>query len=294
VAALATWTSRSLQRQVRVFRRDRLGLVGLIGLVCYALVAILSPYITAYGPDEITRDSDGSVSVTQPPSSRHPFGTTNMGRDVWSGVVYGTRTAFIVGAVTALAITALGTAIGIISAFFGRWVDELCMRVVDICYSLPLEPFVIIIVSFTGPSIWTISFGTTLLMWRSSARVIRAETLSIAKEPFVEAARAIGASNSRILWAHILPNVMPISTIYIAIGAGWAVLVEANVSFLGYGDPHAISWGRLLNQVFVTGMMRHAWWWVLFPGLALMLFVTCIFFVSRAYERELNPQLKEL
>jgi len=166
------------------------------------------------------------------------------------------------------------------------------MRLVDVCYSIPLEPFVIVIVSFLTPSIWAVVLATSLLMWRSSARVIRAETLSVAQEVFIESARAIGASRSRILFLHILPNVLPISAVYVALGIGWAIIVEANISFLGYGDPNTPSWGKLLSMCFATGGVRYAWWWVVFPGVAIMLLVTSVFFVARAYERYLDPRLR--
>ncbi len=280
------------KRQLQVFKRDKLALLGLIIILGYAVIAITAPYIARYEPDEIIRDGNNKVPFLHPPSAEYPFGTTNMGRDVFSGVLYGTRAAFMVGGLTALAITSLGTLVGVTSAFFGRWVDEGLMRLVDICYSIPLEPFVIVIVSFLSPSIWTIVLATSLLMWRSSARVVRAEALSVCKEVFVEAAQAIGVSRTRILFVHILPNVLPISAIYVALGMGWAIIVEANVSFLGYGDPKTPSWGKLLNMCFATGGIRYAWWWVLFPGLAIMLIVMSVFFISRAYERELDPRLR--
>lgn len=282
-----------LRKQARIFGRDKLALAALIIVFIYAIAAVFAPLIAPYHPEQILRDEEGKVPFSQPPSAKYLMGTTNMGRDVFSTIVYGTRTAFTVGVLTAISITVLGTLIGITAAFLGGWVDELLMRMADVCYAIPLEPFVIIIVSFLSPSIWAVVFGTTLLMWRSSARVIRAEALSLTKEVFIEAAQAIGASRIRILLVHLLPNVLPISSIYIALGVGWAILVEANVSFLGYGDPKAASWGKLLNQVFTTGALRHAWWWVLFPGLAIMLLVISTFFISRAYERELNPRLKD-
>jgi len=282
-----------LRKQVRIFWRDKLALAALLIVLTYAFIAAFAVLIAPYHPEQILRDEAGKVPFSQPPSVKYLMGTTNMGRDVFSTIVYGTRTAFTVGAFTAVSITVLGTLIGITSAFFGGWVDEVFMRLADVCYAIPLEPFVIIVVGFLSPSIWAVVFGTTLLMWRSSARVIRAEALSLSKEVFIEAAEAIGASRTRILLVHLLPNVLPISSIYIALGVGWAILVEANVSFLGYGDPKAASWGKLLNQVFTTGALRHAWWWVLFPGLAIMLFVISTFFISRAYERELNPRLKD-
>jgi len=190
-------------------------------------------------------------------------------------------------------MTVVGTLVGITAGFYKKWVGELLMRLVDISYTIPLEPFLIVIVSFLRPSTWTIILAINLIMWRSSARVIRAETLSISEEGYIEAARAIGASDARILFVHIMPQILSLSTVYIAIGVGWAILAEANVSFLGYGAPESVSWGKILQMAYLTGGIRRAWWWAFFPGFVIMLLVVSVFFISRAYERALNPKAKE-
>ncbi|MFQ5794671.1 MAG: ABC transporter permease [Candidatus Bipolaricaulia bacterium] len=288
-----TWLKGFLVGQWDIFRRDKLALFGLFVVFSYAIVAIFAPQIAPYGVDEFIRGEDGKVQFMKPPSSKFWFGTTRLGRDVFTQVVYGTRISLIIGLLSGLAVAFLGTILGIVAGYYkGRWIEEVLMRMVDIAYTIPVAPFVIIIVSLLSRSYWIIIASITILMWRSSARVVRAQTLSIISESYLEAARAIGASDLRIIFVHIFPNVLPITAVYVALGAGWAIITEANVSFLGYGSD-APSWGSLLQLAYATGAFRRAWWWALFPGLVLILLVVSIFFISRAYERVANPQLRE-
>jgi peptide/nickel transport system permease protein len=131
-------------------------------------------------------------------------------------------------------------------------------------------------------------------LWRTTARVIRSQVLSLRERPFIWAARAAGASDWKILFFHIGPNVLPFSFLYMAIGVSAGVMLEAGLSFLGFGDPHVTSWGQMMNKAFHAGAMRNAWWWVLPPGICLSLFVTSTFMITRAYEKMINPRLREI
>jgi peptide/nickel transport system permease protein len=171
--------------------------------------------------------------------------------------------------------------------------DDIIMRLVDIAYAMPFEPLAIVLLSFLPPSIWTIILVVSLLMWRAPTRVIRAQVLSLSQRPFVKAAKISGASHTRILFYHIAPHVLPLSLVYASSSFGWAILAEASVSFLGFGDPSAMSWGKMLHYAFMSGAVRVAWWWAIPPGLCITFVVASVFFISRAYEEIIIPKLKK-
>lgn len=285
---------RFLSAQADVFRQDRLGLFGLLIFVGFLLVALLAPWIAPHGPDEILYKSPGLVARLEPPSLTYPFGTTNLGRDIFSQVIYGSRAAILVGLLSAILVSVIGTVVGLIAGYYGGYLDTLLMRLVDLAYGIPFLPFVIVLVALLGPTFWNVVVGIALLLWRTPARVIRAQVLSLRERAFVKSARVLGASNGKILFFHIAPNVLPLTFSYSALAMGWAILAEANLSFLGYGDPLLMSWGKILFRVYIIQAMTIAWWWVVAPGLAIVLLVVSGFFIGRAYEKVVNPRLREL
>ena len=272
--------------------RDKLALTGLIILLTFIVVGIFSDQIAPYDPGEMIRDADGELKRLQPPSTEHFFGTTNVGRDVFSQVVQGTRTALIVGGLAAFFVTFVGTAVGIISGYFGGKVDSILMRIVDIFYAIPFIPFVIVLVALLDPSLWNVILAVSLLTWRTVARIVRSQVLSVAKRPFVKAAKVAGASHTRIMFKYILPNVVPLALLEMAFMVNWAITAEASVAFLGFGDPDATSWGQIIHYNFINGHSRDAWWWAMPPGLAIVLLLVSIFFVARALEEVVNPRLR--
>jgi peptide/nickel transport system permease protein len=143
-----------------------------------------------------------------------------------------------------------------------------------------------------GPSLWNMIIAISILMWRTTARVIRSQVLSLKERPFITAAKVSGAGHLRIMYVHILPNVLPMSFLYVALGIAWATLAEASLSFLGFGDPLMFSWGQMLYYAFLTGSTRSAWWTVLPPGICITLFVISAFMVGQAYEEVVNPRLR--
>lgn len=271
--------------------RDRLALAGLIILGFFVVVAIFAPWIAPFDPDAILR-VNGEIVRQQPPSATFLFGTTNMGRDVFSQVVMGTRIALVVGVLAALLVTFVGTNVGLVAGYFGGWVDNLLMRLVDMLYGIPFIPFVIVLVSLLKPSISNIILAVSVLTWRSVARIVRAQVLSIAQRPFIKAARVAGAGHGRIIYAHILPNIIPIALLEMSFVISWAILSEASVSFIGFGDPTVMSWGKSLNAAFLAGAVRFAPWWVAAPGIAIVLLVLAVFFITRGLEEIINPRLR--
>ena len=284
--------ARFLSQQLQALQADPLALTGFIILSAFVIVGIFAPYITPYDPTEMLNRPDGALAFLDPPSFRHWLGTTDLGRDVLSQVIMGTRVALIVGFLAALLVTVIGTLIGLFAGYFRGWADDLLMRLVDLAYSIPFEPFAIVLVGLLKPSIWTIIIAISLLTWRAPARVIRAQVLSVAQRPFIKAARVAGAGPLRIIFAHIAPNILPLTFVYMTIEFGIAIVAEASVSFLGFGDPHVESWGKILHLAFLTGAMRKAWWWAVPPGLCITLIVLSVFFISRGYEEVFFPKLR--
>lgn len=277
---------------LRPLREDKLALGGALVLAALLLVAMFAPSLAPYDPLEFTTRPDGRLAYLEPPSWAHPLGTNNLGRDILSQVMVGTRVALSVGFLAAFLVTLVGTTVALLAGYYRGWVDDLLMRLVDVAYSIPLEPLAIVVLSFLKPSLGNIILVVAALAWRDPARVIRAQVLSLVERPFVKAARVAGASDLRIIFLHIAPNILALSHVYIAIAFGWAVIAETSISFLGFGDPRAISWGQILHQAFLTGAIRRAWWWAVPPGVCIMLTVLSVFFVGRAYESVLNPRLR--
>lgn len=274
------------------FRGDRLGQIGLVILFCFIFIGLFAPWIAQHDPDEIHRSEDGAPLRFEQPSSEHLFGTNYMGRDVFSQVVMGARASLIVGSLAAFMSVFIGTNVGLISAYAGGWVDDLLMRITDIAYGVPFLPFVIVLIAILGSSIWNIIIVISLVLWRSTARVIRSQVLSHKQRPYVESAKAIGASDLRIMYVHILPNVLPLAFLYTAFAIGWAIIAEASLAFLGFGDPKLWSWGKIIFEAYNVDAIRFAWWWVGPPGIGIMLFVMSVFFIGRSLEKVTNPELR--
>ena len=270
------------------------GTAGAIVVAVFSLLAVFGPAIAPHGPFEVVYNTDHSVLRLSPPVANALFGTTNQGMDVFSQLLWGTRSALLVGLLSAVGSVVLGTAVGLASGYFGGWTDEVLMRLTDVAFGIPFLPFAMVVISLSKPSLGLVILLVVFFLWRTTARVIRAQVLSLRSRPFIWAARAAGASHFRILARHIAPNVLPLSFLYAAIGVQTGVMLEAALSFLGFGDPNAMSWGAMLNAAFQAGAMRSAWWWVLPPGVALSLFVTAIFMITRAYEELLNPRLRAI
>jgi peptide/nickel transport system permease protein len=278
--------------RIRVIRKYPTGVAGLVLVVLFVLVALFAPLIAPYGPFEVVYRPDQTLLRMAPPNAQAWLGTTNQGMDVFSQLVWGSQIALTVGLLSAFGSVVIGTLVGLLAGYFGGWVDDVLMRITDVAFGIPFLPFAMVVISILDPSLSLVVLLVIFFLWRTTARVIRAQVLSLRNRPFIWAAKAAGAGPFRILFVHILPNVMPLSFLYVAIGVQTGVMMEAALSFLGFGDPHIQSWGTMLNAAFAAGAMRTAWWWVLPPGLALSAFVISVFMIGRAYEEILNPRLR--
>lgn len=284
---------RAVQEIGQILWGDAYGRIGACILLFFIVIAALSPTIAPYDPWINHYNPDNQLTRLQGASAKHWFGTTYHGQDVFSQTVLGTRVAFAVGVVTAILIVIIGTNVGLIAGYFGGRMDDVLMRITDIAYAIPFLPFMIVVVSLVGPRLDVIILSMSLLFWRTEARVVRSQILSLRERPYILAARASGAGHLRILYVHLLPNVLPIAFLYLVFGVAWAVLTEASLSFIGLGDPNQVSWGLMLYHAFTSGSMRDAWWWVVPPGSALMLFLVGCYFLGRAYEERVNPRLRQ-
>jgi peptide/nickel transport system permease protein len=292
-AGVAVPAPSPLGQALAVIRRHPGGVVALAILLVFGLVALVPEALAPYDPGEYQQDPDGRLRALSPPTRAHWLGTTYYGQDVLSQLVVGTRVPLIVGLCSAFFIVLIGTNIGLLAGYFGRRVDDFLMRLTDVAFSLPFLPFAIVLAALFRPSLWNIIFAVSIIQWRTCARVIRAQVLSLRERPFVLAVRAAGAGHAWILYRHILPNVLPISLLYGALGIAWSVLAEAGLSFLGFGDPQRISWGQMIHFAFVTATVREAWWWVIPPGICIMLLVFACFFIGRMVEEIVFPRLRD-
>jgi peptide/nickel transport system permease protein len=236
--------------------------------------------------------SDRFVNRLAPPSADHWFGTDHLGRDLYSQNVHGSRIALLVGFLGALLVVLIGTNVGLVAGYFRGRTETVLMRTVDIMYGIPFEPFALILVLLFEPSLTIVILAVSLLTWRTVARLIRSQVLSLRERPFVKAARVAGASDLRIMYLHIFPNVMPLVFLELAIIVGVSIIAEATLSFLGLGPPQSISWGGILHNARLSGAWRTAWWWNLPPGFFIMTTVLSVFFISRSLELIANPRLR--
>ncbi len=286
--------ARQVARLAALPGRDPFALVGLAIYLSFAAVAIFADQIATHDPLEILFQANGRVARSLPPSATHLLGTTNLGRDIFSQLVYGTRAALSVGLSAAIAVALIGTLVGLVAGYFGGWIDSLLMRLADVALSIPFLPFVIVLTAFLRPNLGNVVLAVAILLWPNTARVIRSQVLTVRERSYVEAARVTGASDARILFVHVAPNILPLSFLYGSIAIGWAILTEASVSFLGFGDATVVSWGYMLQDAFTSqALSRGAYNWFIPPGICIILVVVSGFFLSRGYEEVLFPKLRD-
>lgn len=279
---------------VRHLLRDPYALVGMSIYLAFLLVGIFADWLAPHDPMEILFTPEGGLAAALPPGPEHWLGTTNLGRDIFSQLVMGTRPSLIVGLSAATAVAVVGTIVGLIAGYFGGVADQVLMRITDIVLGLPFLPFVIVVTALLGPQLQNIVFAVAIMLWPNAARVIRSQVLTLSQRQFIEAARVTGASEWRILFVHVAPSVLPFSALYGAFAVGWAILTQASISFLGFGDSDTISWGTMLQDAYASQALdRGQYAWFIPAGLCIVLVVLAGFLVSRGYEELLFPKLRD-
>lgn len=266
-----------------------IGALGLVIVVTLILVALLAPFIAPYDPTERVGPPFA------PPSAAHPLGTNDIGQDLMSELIFGTRVSLTVGLVAAAVALLIGTTVGILAGFYPRRLGSVLMRGVDIVLILPFLPLLIILAAYLGRSLMNTVLVIGILIWAGSARVIRSQVLSLTQRDYVVAARAMGATDLHIIIKHVVPL-----TLLLAIGefvqaTAGAILLEASLSYLGLGDPLQKSWGAILYWAQVRGaFLTPAWqWWVLPPGLLIMAAALGFALLGFAVEQRVNPRLRQ-
>ncbi len=272
---------------------NRLGKFGLVIITVFFLVAIFAPLIAPFDPIS-QKQSGGGFSLEErlKPTREHPFGLDDLGRDVFSRVIYGARISMQVGVLVVLISAFVGTVIGAISGYYGGWVDRFFSGFLfNVFLSFPSILLAIAMVAFLGPSIRNLILALSVIGWVGYARLMRGQALKVREYDFITAARALGASDARILFRHILPNAIQPLIVQASLGMAGAVLSEASLSFLGLGvQPPTPSWGVMLNDA--RSYLRFAPHLLIFPGLAVMLTVLAFNFVGDGLREWLDPKQK--
>lgn len=269
------------------FRRNKLALSGLSIILVFSITAIFAPLIAKHNPIE-----QNLIFRLQPPSQKHWLGTDDLGRDVFSRVVYGARISLTVGFLAIAMTTLIGTIIGLVSGYFGGKIDLILMRLVDIMLCFPTFFLILMVIAFLEPNIYNVMIVIGLTSWPGLARLVRGECLSIREREFIFAARLLGLSTIRILFVHILPNVFAPILVSATLGVGSAILVESALSFLGLGvQPPTPSWGNILT--IGKDYIYLAWWLSLFPGLAILFTVLAYNLLGEGLRDVFDPRMGE-
>lgn len=278
---------RELIKKIWEHKQGRIGLLIVFFLI---VTAVFADVIAPYNPYDVTQRDNKGLS----PSFTHLLGTSiTTGQDVFSMLIYGTRVSLAVGIVTGLAIAFLGSVLGVMAGYLGGFVDSLLMRIVDIMIVIPTLPLTIVITNIFGHSYVVIVFVFVLFGWQSLARVVRSQVLLLKNADYVKAAELSGAGKKYIMFRHILPGVSNLVVMNTALTCAGIMIAEAGLSFLGLGNPTAISWGKMLADAQSGGSMLFGHWWtILAPGIGIFLSVYAFMRIGLAIEEILNPRMK--
>jgi len=270
----------------RQFKRHIPAMISIVVLGILVVMCFSAPVIAPYKFSAIDLRN-----IKQPPTLKHIMGTDDLGRDLFTRILYGGRVSLTIGITAALIATAFGTMIGALSGYYGGGLDNTLMRFTDIAFSIPTLPLLIVISAFTKSSLPIMVLVIGGLSWMANARVVRGAVLSIKQQDFITAARTIGLRNRRIILRHIVPNIMGPIVVGATLGVGGAIIVESALSFLGMGvQPPNPSWGNMLQNSQDT--MASKPWLTIFPGLMILITVLCINFIGDGLQDALDPTLR--
>jgi len=265
-------------------RSDRPGLVGFSIVLGFVVVAFLAPYVSPY---DVWRQYPADVIA--PPSWKHPFGADIYGRDVFSRVLWGAQVSLALGVVAAATSFCVGVFVGSFAGYYGGLFDDLMTRFIDVFIIIPNVMLLILVAAFVGTSVWYMAIFIGLTMWASTARITRAQVITLKERGYVRATAMLGAGNPRLLFVHILPNGIYPAITNTTLNIGNAIMTEAGLSFFGLGDKNVITWGQIINMA--TYSTPESWWLVLFPGVAIALVVLGFNLLGDSLEHKLKPRL---
>ncbi|WP_333781237.1 oligopeptide ABC transporter permease [Oceanirhabdus sp. W0125-5] len=270
------------------FRKNKLAILGAVVLTILVLFALFAPLLTNYKIDDLDL-----YSISVEPSSEHILGTDEIGRDVFTRLIYGGRVSLVVGIVATLLQVFIGTVLGALAGYYGGIVDSIIMRVVDIIMCFPFFMIAVTIAAVIGPSIWNLIIIIAMLSWTSIARIVRGEVLALKEREFIEASKALGMNNFQIILKHIIPNILSPILVSATLSIANSILTESALSFLGMGvRPPQPSWGNMLTSAQSMNTLRYEWWLWIPPGLMIFLTVLSINFLGDGLRDALDPKEK--
>jgi peptide/nickel transport system permease protein len=282
---------RALKSSASLFAKNRMGVAGLAILTVFVVLALLADVLV---PEARLSAANAPGVPLQPPSSRFWLGTDELGRSVLDLVIQGSQISLLVGFLATAISMLIGALVGIAAGYFGGWIGNLLMRFTDWFLVIPFLPLAIVLAAILGRGLFVIAFVIGITTWPGTARVVRAQVLTLKERPYVERARALGASNPQIIARHILPNVFPLIFANTILVVAVAILTEATLSFLGLGDPFSVSWGSILESAFAEGAISlGAWWYLVPPGLCIVLVVLGFTMCGYAFDEILDPRLRK-
>ena len=275
---------------LQLFTQHKRAQVGFGIIITFTLLAIAAPIVSRYSPYAFPAPGRPYM----PPGKDFLLGTDYLGEDVLSEIIYGARVSMLVGIIVAILSTGFGTIIGVLAGYYGKAVDEGLMRATDIVLILPPLPLMIILAAYLGPSLETVIFVLTVTTWPLVARVVRSQTLSLKERPFTDSERVAGASDFRIITKLLLPNLASIIAANAVLMVTTAIVGEASLDFIGLGDITVVSWGTMLYWAQSYAIFNGAWWWVLAPGICIVLVGLGFVLISVSIEDAFNPRLRSL
>ena len=276
---------------VKTIWRHPKGRIGLIIACVLVLAAIFAPVIAPYNPYDVTQRAEKGL----PPSWQHLLGTTiTTGQDIFSMLIYGTRVSLLVGLISGLCIAFLGAVMGLLAGYVGGICDTIIMRLVDVMLVIPTLPLTIVLTNLFGKSYMMIIFIFSIFGWTGLARVIRSQVLVLKNSNYVKAAELCGATRRHVMFRHILPGVSHLLIMSTCLTSAGIMVAEAGLSFLGLGDPTAISWGKMLAEAQSGGALLFGhWWWIFAPGIGIFLSVLSFMRIGLVLEEIFNPRMKQ-
>ncbi len=270
-----------------VVRQRPSAAVGAVLLGTFILVALLAPALEPYGVHEQVGPVYG------PPSTEHWLGLDDGGIDMVSLLIQGGRISLVVGFAAAVVATVIGGGVGILAGYFGGATDGILMRITDCFLVIPDVPLMIVVATIWGPSLSHIIIVIGILLWTSTARIVRAQVKSVRERVYVKRARSLGARNSRLILRHVLPQIAPLLIANVVLTVAVAIFDETTLAFLGLSDPSAVSWGSIIQHGFErTAISNGAWWAIVPPGICVALVIMGCYLLGQAIEDALNPRLK--
>ena len=290
-AAGRTRRIRALKSSARLFAKNKMGVAGLAILTVFVLLAVFADVLVPQANLSVT---NAPGTPLEPPSTRFWLGTDERGRSVLDLVIQGSQISLLVGFLATAVSMLIGSLVGIVAGYVGGWIEVVLMRFTDWFLVIPFLPLAIVFLAILGRGLFVIAFVIGITTWAGTARVVRAQVLTLKERPYVERARALGASNSQIVTRHILPNVFPLIFANTTLVVALAIYTEAVLSFLGLGDPFSISWGSILESAFAEGAISlGAWWYLVPPGLCIVLVVLAFTMCGYAFDEILDPRLRD-